>query len=119
MVTYNLTNRCLVRNVDGEDCFCVLGIYLREKGEPVERIREAGFTLLKKDEYESDLFEMASYLRSVWGRAGTTCDYTAIYMANDRETSDGFAVGPDDIKEALARVGIDVDLVDKREPVQW
>lgn len=125
MKTYNLTDTTFVIKNDGEQCYCALGVLLKENGYDDWRIYRDGFTILKGALFDK-VSAMASYLKENVSidadeRADDPTDQ--VYYINDARTWAGetqeerrkVRYPADVIKAALMAAGVDVDLVDKRE----
>lgn len=112
MKTYNLGAGHLHYRRAGEDCFCALGIYAKEKGYSVEEIDLKRYMIFEDLKHFKDIQKMAEILTS--GETGDAI--TAVFCANDDYDSAraAYTTPPEKIKEALSAVGINVELNDRR-----
>lgn len=125
MKTYNLISGSLFDSRRGQECYCALGIYAKEKVGTVETSQQT-YDLFRRPEYQDDLEKMADLLYPLasgkpWDSYWTQA-YEAVYQANDETErhEDGRTVRyepvvpAEKIQEALALVGINVQLNDLR-----
>jgi hypothetical protein len=138
MKTYNLTSGTLYAKRDGVDCFCALGIFAAERGCPIEQLEADDYSFFGKPELQEDIAKMATVLNPISGIRDDWGDddddesaedlYSQIHFANDLrdwhkwDSASGsgkvpYRVPAEKIQEALAAVGIKVELKDKRG--QW
>lgn len=117
MKTYNLGAGTFLQKVADEDCYCVLGILMKERGKTDREILRQGWTIIR-DELAGDADAMAAHLsaRGVEPYGDYTRGYVQVYDANDSTGPDGEGERyPAELfQEALSVIGIKVNLVDKR-----
>lgn len=132
MKVYNLTSGTLYANYSGEECYCVLGIYAAEKVGP-EVPKALQYELFSHADHVENMKTMAAFLEeyATAREKDYREPYEIVYSANDRSTGGGcscelcverrgepqpvhFMAPVEKIREALALVGIEVELKDMR-----
>lgn len=120
MPTYNLISGQLHDKRNGQDCFCALGVYANAKGYSIEDIRRnKRYDIFDEPEHAANVKTMLHVLRDYYNSDEVLSpnDCTGVFLANDASTDGRYTTPVEKIWEALAAVGVEVELNDVRG--QW